>query len=92
MQTLYDALICTTHYTRNTPVEEERANLTSLGLDRATLEKQRVAPHHINRVYSLLHNNAMAFALTVATEQRRLAALFTTKVGAWLHCFRLLGR
>ncbi|KAF5842555.1 hypothetical protein DUNSADRAFT_6405 [Dunaliella salina] len=60
---------------------KKRANLASLGLDRPTLERQGMAPHHINRVYNLLHSNAMAFALTVSAEQRRLAALFTTKPG-----------
>jgi len=71
-----------THTFIGPSAEKERANLSSLGLDRPTLERQGVAPHHINRVYSLLHANAMAFALTVAAEQRRLAALFTTKVQA----------
>ena len=79
----YTHIRCTQH-TQHTRTEEERANLALLGLDRPTLEKQSVAPHHINRLYHLLHSSAMGFALTVAAEQRRLAGLLSTKVCVYL--------
>ncbi|KAL6744880.1 hypothetical protein V8C86DRAFT_3152117 [Haematococcus lacustris] len=59
-------------------------NMTRLGLDRAALERQGVAAHHINRLHHMLHVRAVAYARAMASEQRRLAGLMETKEGSSL--------